>query len=117
MGVLGIYERAGSTDKTLKLYEGGYHDLLNDLDKVLGRPCGFYPLAAFRISSGRFTHNDGISGSAHEGNYCPPVPSVISKERGYVVEICVDGLPAFVGALDPGAHCRLPVLAACVLHK
>lgn len=28
-----FYERAGSTDKTLKLYEGGYHDLLNDLDK------------------------------------------------------------------------------------
>jgi acylglycerol lipase len=22
-----FYERAGSTDKTLKLYEGGYHDL------------------------------------------------------------------------------------------
>jgi acylglycerol lipase len=24
---------AGSTDKTLKLYEGGFHDLLNDIDK------------------------------------------------------------------------------------
>jgi hypothetical protein len=23
----------GSKDKTLKLYEGGFHDLLNDLDK------------------------------------------------------------------------------------
>jgi acylglycerol lipase len=23
----------GSADKTLKLYEGGYHDLLNDIDK------------------------------------------------------------------------------------
>ena len=23
----------GSVDKTLKLYEGGFHDLLNDLDK------------------------------------------------------------------------------------
>jgi hypothetical protein len=66
---------------------------------------------------GRFTHNDGISRSAHEGNYCPPVPSVISKERGYVVEICVDGLSAFVGALDPGAYRRLPELAACVVRK
>ncbi len=28
-----FYERAGSTDKTLKLYDGHYHDLLNDLDK------------------------------------------------------------------------------------
>jgi alpha-beta hydrolase superfamily lysophospholipase len=28
-----FYEQAGSTDKTLKLYEGHYHDLLNDLDK------------------------------------------------------------------------------------
>jgi acylglycerol lipase len=28
-----FYDRAGSTDKTLKLYEGHYHDLLNDLDK------------------------------------------------------------------------------------
>lgn len=28
-----FYEMAGSTDKTLKLYEGYYHDLLNDLDK------------------------------------------------------------------------------------
>ena len=28
-----FYETAGSKDKTLKLYEGHYHDLLNDLDK------------------------------------------------------------------------------------
>lgn len=28
-----FYEQAGSKDKTLKLYEGHYHDLLNDLDK------------------------------------------------------------------------------------
>jgi alpha-beta hydrolase superfamily lysophospholipase len=28
-----FYDRAGSTDKTLKLYEGGFHDLLNDIDK------------------------------------------------------------------------------------
>ncbi len=28
-----VYETAGSTDKTLKLYEGHYHDLLNDIDK------------------------------------------------------------------------------------
>jgi len=28
-----FYENAGSSDKTLKLYDGHYHDLLNDLDK------------------------------------------------------------------------------------
>ncbi|MFT3703141.1 MAG: alpha/beta hydrolase [Agriterribacter sp.] len=28
-----FYDNAGSSDKTLKLYEGHYHDLLNDLDK------------------------------------------------------------------------------------
>jgi len=28
-----FYERAGATDKTLKLYEGRYHDPLNDLGK------------------------------------------------------------------------------------
>jgi alpha-beta hydrolase superfamily lysophospholipase len=28
-----FYDMAGSTDKTLKFYEGHYHDLLNDLDK------------------------------------------------------------------------------------
>jgi acylglycerol lipase len=28
-----FYELAGSTDKTLQLYEGGFHDLLNDLGK------------------------------------------------------------------------------------
>ncbi|MBS1724751.1 MAG: lysophospholipase [Armatimonadetes bacterium] len=28
-----FYDRAGSTDKTLKLYEGHYHDLLNDIGK------------------------------------------------------------------------------------
>ena len=28
-----FYENAGSKDKTLKLYEGGLHDLLNDSDK------------------------------------------------------------------------------------
>jgi acylglycerol lipase len=30
-----FYEQAGSSDKTLKLYEGHFHDLLNDLDKEL----------------------------------------------------------------------------------
>lgn len=30
-----FYEQAGSTDKTLKLYEGHYHDLLNDVDKEI----------------------------------------------------------------------------------
>ena len=30
-----FYDHAGSTDKTLKLYEGHYHDLLNDTDKEL----------------------------------------------------------------------------------
>jgi alpha-beta hydrolase superfamily lysophospholipase len=28
-----FYETVGSTDKTLKLYEGHYHDLLDDLGK------------------------------------------------------------------------------------
>jgi len=28
-----FYDTAGSTDKTLKFYDGHYHDLLNDLDK------------------------------------------------------------------------------------
>jgi len=28
-----FYEKAGATDKTLKLYEDHYHDLLNDVDK------------------------------------------------------------------------------------
>jgi len=30
-----FYDHAGSTDKTLKLYEGFYHDLLNDVDKEI----------------------------------------------------------------------------------
>jgi acylglycerol lipase len=28
-----FYDRVSSVDKTLKFYEGGFHDLLNDLDK------------------------------------------------------------------------------------
>jgi alpha-beta hydrolase superfamily lysophospholipase len=28
-----FYDAAGSRDKTIKLYEGGYHDLLNDTDR------------------------------------------------------------------------------------
>ena len=28
-----FYDNAGSSDKTLKFYEGGFHDLLNDVDK------------------------------------------------------------------------------------
>ena len=28
-----FYDTAGSRDKTLKLYEGHFHDLLNDVDK------------------------------------------------------------------------------------
>jgi alpha-beta hydrolase superfamily lysophospholipase len=30
-----FYDNAGSTDKTIKFYEGHYHDLLNDLDKEI----------------------------------------------------------------------------------
>jgi acylglycerol lipase len=30
-----FYDTAGSADKTLKLYDGGFHDLLNDIDKQL----------------------------------------------------------------------------------
>lgn len=30
-----FYDNVGSEDKTLKLYEGGYHDLLNDIDKEI----------------------------------------------------------------------------------
>ena len=30
-----FYDMVGATDKTLKLYEGGFHDLLNDIDKKL----------------------------------------------------------------------------------
>jgi acylglycerol lipase len=30
-----FYERAGSPDKTIRLYEGHFHDLLNDVDKEL----------------------------------------------------------------------------------
>jgi acylglycerol lipase len=30
-----FYDRIGSSDKTLKLYEGGFHDLLNDTGKDL----------------------------------------------------------------------------------
>ena len=30
-----FYDMAGSTDKTLKLYQGAVHDLLNDIDKNL----------------------------------------------------------------------------------
>lgn len=29
-----FFDTAGSSDKTLKLYQGGYHDLLNDTDKA-----------------------------------------------------------------------------------
>jgi alpha-beta hydrolase superfamily lysophospholipase len=29
-----FYDMAGSVDKTLKLYDGSFHDLLNDLDKA-----------------------------------------------------------------------------------
>jgi acylglycerol lipase len=32
-GSQSFYDRAGSTDKTLKLYDGHVHDLLNDLGK------------------------------------------------------------------------------------
>ena len=28
-----FYDTAGSSDKTLKLYDGHFHDLLNDVDK------------------------------------------------------------------------------------
>ena len=30
-----FFDKAGSRDKTLKLYQGHFHDLLNDLDKEI----------------------------------------------------------------------------------
>jgi len=38
-----FYDRAGSSDKTLKLYEGHFHDLLNDIgkDKVMADVVGW----------------------------------------------------------------------------
>jgi len=30
-----FYDTVGSRDKTLKLYDGHFHDLLNDLDKEI----------------------------------------------------------------------------------
>jgi acylglycerol lipase len=30
-----VLEQTGSEDKTLKLYEGHFHDLLNDVDKEI----------------------------------------------------------------------------------
>ncbi|HEY9226458.1 MAG TPA: lysophospholipase [Gemmatimonadaceae bacterium] len=38
-----FYAAAGSSDKTIKLYDGGYHDLLNDTDRevVLGDIAGW----------------------------------------------------------------------------
>lgn len=43
-----IFDTAGSTDKTLKLYEGHFHDLLNDIDEEVvmgdikaGSACAF----------------------------------------------------------------------------
>lgn len=32
-GSQAFYDAVGTKDKTLKLYDGGFHDLLNDLDK------------------------------------------------------------------------------------
>lgn len=34
-GSQAFFDAAGSTDKTLKLYEGHVHDLLNDVDKQI----------------------------------------------------------------------------------
>ncbi len=38
-----LYEDCGSADKTLKLYEGGYHELVNDIekDKVIADLCAW----------------------------------------------------------------------------
>ena len=33
-----FYDTAGSQDKTLKLYEGAYHDLLNDIGTAFSAP-------------------------------------------------------------------------------
>ena len=62
----------------------------------------------------RLTNGEGVSRS-YEGNDRSSVPNFVSEERGSIVEIYMDGLPIFVGALDPGPHCSLPALAdACV---
>lgn len=39
-----FYDHAGSSDKTFKLYEGHYHDLLNNLDKEVMIARGYFNL-------------------------------------------------------------------------
>jgi acylglycerol lipase len=50
-----FYEKAGSTDKTLKLYEGHYHDLLNDV----GRDAVMADITEW------ITRHSGVPASAH----------------------------------------------------
>ncbi len=55
-----FYDTVGSTDKTLKFYEGGFHDLLNDLDKqlVLGDIVGWVK-AHLPSTASNIRHNLG----------------------------------------------------------
>ncbi len=78
--------------------------------------CSISASGGLQNSFGRLTDSEGISRSSYEGNYRPSVPNLVSEERDYVVDIYVDALPMFVGALDPGPHGCLPVLAGCIRY-
>jgi acylglycerol lipase len=62
-----FYEKAGSADKTLKLYDGGYHDLLNDLGKeqVMADVKGWISAHLSHAWSGTTSlgHRDSASGA------------------------------------------------------
>jgi hypothetical protein len=75
---------------------------------ILGRAlwCSSSAFGGLQDFFGRLTDSKSISRSSYEGNYRSAVPNLVSEERDYVVDIYVDGLPMFVGALDPGPHGR-----------
>ena len=75
---------------------------------ILGRAlwCSSSALGGLQDFFGRLTDSKSISRSSYEGNDRSAVPNLVSEERDYVVDIHVDGLPMFVGALDPSPHGR-----------
>lgn len=63
-----FFDRAGSVDKTLKLYEGSFHDLLNDLDKgVVMRDIQRWVDCRLPVAAAAATEFGAEDAAAHQG--------------------------------------------------
>ncbi len=85
-----LFDKSGATDKTLRMYEGHYHDLLNDVGKE-----GCSPTSWDGSRSGLHEHLEALR-NGNQGSRSTWVPELRSLVR--------DDSPPFVIPAKAGTH-------------